>query len=366
MSLKMNVALWPWRLSFGLSCSIVRRSLVIRSSVSALLAVSHSSKNCPGRRIFLQEVPHSGEPAILMAIIGIYRMLLTHGKLCMGKEILPTKVLPFLLPFFCIEQNLSMTQYEALSTLVVDMINRVTSEHRKALRQLDAVRRETQQLDQALSQMTSPTFMQNNSLSDINLSPQILSLNANTKTVNIENGLTIEDKYRLIQQQETHQRLQSQSMLTPKAAPQPVKSQPKDLTATLLKNNLDKLNLSMSRSTMSQPDYSATKNAYKYNDIGLTQSQFLTSPTLNSQTLNRPMNWNSNGINAPMNWNSPQSTLMWNSIIPQNNVNFAAQPEVKPNLNFPGTLQLLLSSTNIQTNTNKPNSPTQDIMDLLS
>lgn len=124
-------------------------------------------------------------------------MLLTHGKLGMGKEILATKVLPFLLPL-CIEQNLSMSQYETLSTLVVDMINLVTSEHREALRQLDAVRRETQQLDQALSQVTSPTFMQNNSLSDINLTPQVLSPNANTKTVNIENGLTIEDKYRFV------------------------------------------------------------------------------------------------------------------------------------------------------------------------
>lgn len=128
---------------------------------------------------------------------GIYRMLLTHSKLGMGKEILATKVLPFLLPL-CIEQNLSMSQYETLSTLVVDMINRVTNEHREALRQLDAVRRETQQLDQALSQVASPTFMQNNSLSDINLTPQVLSPNANTKTVNIENGLTIEDKYRFV------------------------------------------------------------------------------------------------------------------------------------------------------------------------
>jgi len=128
---------------------------------------------------------------------GIYRMLLTHSKLGMGKEILATKVLPFLLPL-CIEQNLSMSQYETLSTLVVDMINRVTSEHREALRQLDAVRRETQQLDQALSQVASPTFMQSNSLSDINLTPQVLSPNANSKTVNVENGLTIEDKFRYV------------------------------------------------------------------------------------------------------------------------------------------------------------------------
>lgn len=128
---------------------------------------------------------------------GIYRMLLTHSKLGMGKEILATKVLPFLLPL-CIEQNLSMSQYETLSTLVVDMINRVTNEHREALRQLDAVRRETQQFDQALSQVTSPTFMQNNSLNDINLTSEIPSLNTSPKSVNVENGLTMEDKLRFV------------------------------------------------------------------------------------------------------------------------------------------------------------------------
>jgi len=124
-------------------------------------------------------------------------MLLTHSKLGMGKEILATKVLPFLLPL-CIEQNLSMSQYETLSMLVVDMINRVTSEHREALRQLDAVRRETQQLDQALSQVTSATFMQNNSLNDISLTPEVPASNTNSKLPNVgsENGLTIEDKFR--------------------------------------------------------------------------------------------------------------------------------------------------------------------------
>lgn len=115
----------------------------------------------------------------------------------MGKEILATKVLPFLLPL-CIEQNLSMSQYETLSTLVVDMINRVTSEHREALRQLDAVRRETQQFDQALSEAASSVFLQNNSLNDVNITPEIPSTNATIKTVNIENGLTIEDKFRCV------------------------------------------------------------------------------------------------------------------------------------------------------------------------
>lgn len=337
---------------------------------------------------------------------GIYRMLLTHSKLGMSKEILATKVLPFLLPL-CIEQNLSMSQYETLTTLVVDMINRVTSEHREALRQLDVVRRETQQFDQALSQTASPAFIQNNGLSDINLTSEMIpSASANLKTVNIENGLSIEDKFRfvsatlqelyvsilltvsikyidnylfrLIQQQETHQRLLSQSILTPKAVSQPTKSQPKDLTATLLKNNLDELNLSMSRPTMSQPDYTAkntTLSWNKNNNINQTQSQFLTSPTFNSQTMsNRSLNWNPNGINSPMSWNSEQSTSMWNPVVSQNNTiysqwegqaKFSTQPKIKPNLNFSGTSQPFTSPTNTQT-ANKPDSSTQDIMDLLS
>lgn len=183
----------------------------------------------------------------------------------------------------------------------------------------------------------------------------------------------------MIQQQEAHQRLQSQSILTPKTVSQPAKTQPKDLTATLLKNNLDELNLSMSKSTMSQQDYTARNTAVlswnKNNNINQTQPQFMTSPTLTSQTIqtSRPMNWNSNGINT-MNWNSDQSASIWSPVTPQNNTmysqwegqaKFATQPEIRPNLNFPGTMQSVMSPTSTQT-ANKPNSSTQDIMDLLS
>lgn len=161
---------------------------------------------------------------------------------------------------------------------------------------------------------------------------------------------------------------------------QPAKPQPKDLTATLLKNNLDELNLSMSRSTLSQPDYTAKNSTglswNKNNNVN--QAQFLTSPTLSSQTMptSRPMNWNSNGIGAPMNWNADQSATMWGPVAPQNNAavysqwegqaKFAAQPEIKSNMNFPGTLQPFMTPTSTQTNTSKPNTSTQDIMDLLS
>lgn len=161
--------------------------------------------------------------------------------------------------------------------------------------------------------------------------------------------------------------MQSQPILTPKAVVQSAKQQPKDLTATLLKNNLDELNLSMSRSNMSQqPDYAAKNNmSFSWNkNNNINQAQFLTtSPMINSQMMsNQPMNWNSNGMNTSINWNSSQPMSTWNSITPQNNMNFSAQSDVRPN--FPGTLQPFMSNT--QSSANNTNSSTQDIMDLLS
>lgn len=127
--------------------------------------------------------------------LGIYRLLLTHSKMGISKEILATKVLPFLLPL-CIEQNLSSSQFETLSTLVIDMINRVTTEHREALKQLDAVRRETQQFEKELSATTQITFPQQNILNDINVTAQKSSTNIVKQSVGMANGLTIEEKFR--------------------------------------------------------------------------------------------------------------------------------------------------------------------------
>lgn len=126
-------------------------------------------------------------------------MLLSHSKLGTSKEILATKILPFLLPL-CVEQNFSLPQYEILSNLVTEMINRVTSEHKEALKQLDAMRRETQQLDQELSQ-TSTMYKNINSNNDnVNIIPIVPTPNTSTslKSLQIENGLTMEDKFRLV------------------------------------------------------------------------------------------------------------------------------------------------------------------------
>lgn len=129
---------------------------------------------------------------VSLFILGIYKIVLTHSKLGISKETLATKVLPFLLPL-CIEQSLSPSQFEALAALVGDMVNRVTTEHRAALRQLDSVRREAQQLDEALMQTVSSTA--------VNVLDQAFPRREGLKSSAImpikdSVGLTIEEKHK--------------------------------------------------------------------------------------------------------------------------------------------------------------------------
>ncbi|KAI4489498.1 hypothetical protein M0802_011033 [Mischocyttarus mexicanus] len=315
----------------------------------------------------LQEIPQTREPAILMAVIGIYRLLLTHSKMGISKEILATKVLPFLLPL-CVEQNLSSSQFETLSTLVIDMINRVTTEHREALKQLDAVRRETQQFEKELSATTQITFPESNILSDIDVTQQKSSTNVLKQSIVIENGLTMEEKLRLAKQQETHQRLQSQESLTPKAISSTSKAQPKDLTATLMKNNLDKLNLSASKSQNSQPNYIGPNLNTTWNNHNANQ---LNSQLLTSSMSSQMMNWTAKNAASPINWNSAQTS--WNMMTSPNNLksSWASQAEFTKIAEYGSKVNseilqpMAPQPPNLQTQA-KNNLSNQDIMDLLS
>ncbi|CAK9814468.1 SCY1-like protein 2 [Anthophora quadrimaculata] len=282
---------------------------------------------------FLQEIPHSGEPAILMAIIGIYRMLLNHSKLGTSKEILATKILPFLLPL-CVEQNFSLPQYEILSNLVIEMITRVTSEQKEALKQLDAMRRETQQLDQELSHTSNMYNKSNPTIDGVNITATAptSNINANLKSLQIENGLTMEDKLRLIQQQEVHQRLQSQTPLTPTIV-QSTKPPVKDLTETLLKSNLNQLNFSMSSSKSDCTWKSPNSNQYQY--------------------------FNPQGMNMQI--NQKGYTCGSNTVIPRNNINYSM------NHGNVAVNQLEYNSNlNSSSNQKVENLSSCDVMDLLS
>lgn len=68
-------------------------------------------------------------------------MALDHKKLGITKEVIATRILPFLIPL-CIENGLTMTQFNALVTLVKRMFEIVESEHRNKLQQLNSVQQE--------------------------------------------------------------------------------------------------------------------------------------------------------------------------------------------------------------------------------
>ena len=72
---------------------------------------------------------------------GIYKLTLSDSKLGMTKEIIATRVLPFLFPL-SIENGLSVSQYNAIMNLIRDLIGKVEEEHRAKLEQLNNLQSE--------------------------------------------------------------------------------------------------------------------------------------------------------------------------------------------------------------------------------
>ncbi|XP_055586493.1 SCY1-like protein 2 [Uranotaenia lowii] len=84
--------------------------------------------------VFLPTIP-TREPAVIMAIIGIYRISLNHELLGIPKEFVVNKVLPFLWPL-SIENGLTLQQYKSIMQLIKELEHKVEQEHLKKLEQL--------------------------------------------------------------------------------------------------------------------------------------------------------------------------------------------------------------------------------------
>lgn len=68
--------------------------------------------------------------------------MLTHKKLGITKELMATKILPFLLPL-SIENGLTLNQFNALMAVIKEMVSRVEGEHRTKLEQLNSIQQES-------------------------------------------------------------------------------------------------------------------------------------------------------------------------------------------------------------------------------
>ncbi|GFS29674.1 SCY1-like protein 2 [Trichonephila inaurata madagascariensis] len=89
---------------------------------------------------FLPQIP-SKEPAVLMGVLGILKLTMSHKKLGITKEIMATKIIPFLMPL-SIENGLTLNQFNAIMTVVKEMVNFVEGEHKTKLEQLNSIRQE--------------------------------------------------------------------------------------------------------------------------------------------------------------------------------------------------------------------------------
>uniref|UniRef100_T1JAW7 Protein kinase domain-containing protein n=1 Tax=Strigamia maritima TaxID=126957 RepID=T1JAW7_STRMM len=216
----------------------------------------------------LQEIP-SKEPAVLMGILGIYKLTMTHKKLGLTKEVMATKILPFLVPL-SIENGLTLNQFNAVIALVKEMIQQVETEHRNKLQQLNSIQHEQRstlemskfqaankdelisgiatkpihELDSMFEGLGLGSFLEEKDVCKVasGFSPT----NDDPMSKLASQSLSLEDKQRLVREQEMQQRLKTeknriQPMMTasPMLNSNPViGAKPKDLTDTLIQSNL--------------------------------------------------------------------------------------------------------------------------------
>jgi len=82
----------------------------------------------------LTQIP-SKEPAVLMAILGIYKKTMADKKINLETDYLAGKVIPFLLPL-SVDSGLNVQQFNNFMSVIRDMLDRIDQEHRTKLEQL--------------------------------------------------------------------------------------------------------------------------------------------------------------------------------------------------------------------------------------
>lgn len=311
---------------------------------------------------FLPQIP-SREPAVIMAILGIYKLALTHSKLGLTKESLANKVIPFLVPL-SIENGLSLNQFNAVMALVKDMLTRVESEHRTKLEQLTNIQKESNALKfqsqtQLVPNAKSPSKTESDDVfSNLGLE-QFLNdmeesgIDSNTGNVSAmstsSSSLSLQDKQRLTQQQELNQRLQTQPAIAPKQAPLKITNKPKDLTSSLMDNQLSQLKLAHN-TTNNNSWFNSSTNTW---NTSPQNNNTITSPTSNSSQWNAAAKKNDD-------WGA------FDDLIPNSGKKKVPLNQMRTSSSQPVNLmQMSTSGNNSMTNRKKNELSADDIMEFL-
>lgn len=83
----------------------------------------------------------SKDPAVVMAVLGVYKMALEHPRLGIPKEVIATQIVPFLFPLL-VEPGLSLTQFRALVSTIKEMLAKVEEEQKSKLESVAALQEE--------------------------------------------------------------------------------------------------------------------------------------------------------------------------------------------------------------------------------
>ncbi|XP_047739124.1 SCY1-like protein 2 isoform X2 [Hyalella azteca] len=102
---------------------------------------------------FVTQLP-SREAPVIMAATGILQVSLTSSSLGLTKEVMATKILPFLLPL-SIESCLSIQQHATLMKLIRDMVDKVEAEQKDKLQYLNSIKDEQKTLHQMMPDASS-------------------------------------------------------------------------------------------------------------------------------------------------------------------------------------------------------------------
>ncbi|XP_065830467.1 SCY1-like protein 2 [Oscarella lobularis] len=90
----------------------------------------------------LEAMP-SKEPGVLMSMLGVLKACTDQKKLGFDKEILATRIIPFLFPL-SVELTLNENQFKSFMSVIKDMIRKVETDHSVHLQQLGQMKEQTQ------------------------------------------------------------------------------------------------------------------------------------------------------------------------------------------------------------------------------
>ncbi|KAI1296515.1 SCY1-like protein 2 [Halotydeus destructor] len=272
---------------------------------------------------FLPEIP-SKEPAVIMASVGIIQMTMTSSKLGLTKEVIATKVVPFLMPL-AIENGLTVEQFNTIMTLLREVVKRVEDEQRVKLEQLNSMKEQHSfAVIKYESKMQSPANIVGDDIFGVKpvSLPSASSFAGSSVTAANTKNVSLQEKERLAKEKAQQNTFKSEH---PLIAAQPVARntmhfsqaqavQPKDLTSSLINSNL--MNLSFGTPThASQPPHVTSVTGLTSNGLPLMANQQAVPqvPTAFSQS-----HFN-NGMRKPVpnNFSLTQGQLMQQAFQPR-------------------------------------------------